>query len=590
MNSPTPTSGTENQPTVSIWSLFYVQRSLALIALCLVLLGSLLSLLQPLVAGSIVDAVSAQRTTSYLIIALIIAVAAQVSVESFGNYLQELMGERAALSARERMTDTILSAPLEKLGEHKTGDLVSRLTTDAEAIRDGVSRGYIQLVSAVVTACGASILLFLIDRLLLVVVAIVLVLAALGSIFFLQKIEQAAEAKQHALGAVGTNIARVFQGIRTIRLFAAHRRERQRLSEELLKTYDSGRKFARWGAAITPAIELAATGTFLALLIVGGSRVAAGALDLGALVSALLYSTILVVPLGSLIESGISLSTAAGALRRINALLSAGAEDEATLPDSAPTTTPIQLSPILSRQRPAAEQTGTNTPEQAPTAIALAANEASFALPSGDVLLPRVDLSLPIGAATLLHGPSGSGKTTFINVLCKFYLGYSGSIQMYGKELRDMDAATARNCITLVEQDSPILFGSVREALAYGTDDLSEPQMLRTLESIGLLDHFGGPDRALNREIGEQGVGLSGGERQRLAIARALLSPRPLIILDEPTASLDAQSRQLVIKAIAERREDQSVLIVSHNTRDREWVDDEVSLGDGVLPGEGSAP
>lgn len=496
-----------------------------------------------------------------------------------------IMGERADFFARQRMTEAVLCAPLQELTEHKTGDLVSRITTDAETIRHGVSRGYIQLFSAAVTAFGASILLFLIGWVLLMVVVVVLVLAAAGSVFFLQKIEQASEAKQKALGAVGTNVARVFQGIRTIRLFAAGQREQQRLLKSLAETYDAGRKFAGWGAALTPAVELAATGTFLALLIVGGSRVAAGDLDLGSLVSALLYSTILDVPLGSLIESGIGLSAAAGALRRINAILSSRPEDAVTRTTSVPGAAPGNTSLSVTDQDTDLEEKAAGGLDQGSRRLALATNGASLALASGNVLLPPLDISLPVGSSVPICGPSGSGKTTFINILCKFYLDYCGSIRLYGKELRDMDAASARNYISLVEQDSPILFGSVCEALSYGSDSLNESEMLRALESIGLLDRLGGPTRALNREIGEQGIGLSGGERQRLAIARALLSPRPLIILDEPTASLDTQNRELVIETVAARRVDQSVLIVSHNDRDREWVESEVLLGNGIADG-----
>lgn len=539
---------------ITILGLLRMQWGAAVVAFFLLALASLLGLAQPLVAGRIVESVGDQESVIALTLLLIALVTAQVGADAVGHYVQELMGERGALRAREAMAEAILLASLKQLAGNKSGDVVTRFTTDGEAIRDGVSRGYIQLATALVSAVGAGVFLASIDWLLLVVVFLILIVAGLGALMFLSRIETASEAKQQALGRVGLNAARIFQGIRTVRLFGAHAYERHRLRDASMDAFGAGRRFAKWTAAVTPAIELAATGSFLALLIVGGSRVASGQLDLAGLISALLYSTILVVPLGGLLEAGISLSTAAGALRRINELLGMESED-----------------------RPNA---GVHTDEGIrthPPTCALEVSDLHFAFDSSGPAIAGLSFRLPIGASLLLRG-SGSGKTTLVNLVCKFYESYAGSIRLFGREVSQLTASEARGLVALVEQDSPVLFGTVRENLAYGNSGRSEEVLLSALDEVGLLARLGGRSCALDREIAEQGAGLSGGERQRLALARALISDRPLIILDEPTSSLDEGSRKLVVEALSRRRSDQSLLIISHDDDDQAWTDMSLSI------------
>lgn len=124
-----------------------------------------------------------------------------------------------------------------------------------------------------------------------------------------------------------------------------------------------------------------------------------------------------------------------------------------------------------------------------------------------------------------------------------------------------------------------MLHGTVRSALVAGRDGITDRQLLEALERVGLLGRLGGADRALDRAVGERGAGISGGERQRMAIARALVGSPDLLILDEPTASLDADSRSVVLQALHHRPAHQTLLIISHREEDTDWVDYSIRLG-----------
>lgn len=538
----------------TILGLLRFQPGRVVLAVVLAGVAALLSLVQPWVAGRVVDAVGSGRPIAVLLVVLIVIVLGQVAAEAVGNYVQETMGEAGARHVRQVLGGALLEAEFTGLAAHRSGDVIARFTTDVEALRDGISRGWIQVVTAAVTAVVAGTLLFLLDPVLLGVIVLVLVLAAAGAWVFLQRIETTSRAKQEALGDVASLVGRLLAGLRTIRLFGVQRPERKRLETAVDASCSAGRRLALWVSAVTPAIELAATGSFLALLLVGGSRVAMGEMAVGDLVTALMYSTIVVVPLGMVVDAVIALSTASGALVRINEILALSRED-ACAPGAAP------------------RENGEGVPT-----YGLEASDLTFGFAGGPAVLRDVNLRIRKGTSVLVKGASGSGKSTLVNLICRFHGPYTGTIRLDGVDISRLTPCEVRERIALVEQDAPVLFGTVRESLVHGRPEATDTELEGALASVALLDRLGGPGVALERELGEQGTGLSGGERQRLAVARALLSRRPLIILDEPTASLDAESRDRVIAALRGREPGQTVLIISHDDRDRAWTDHQVDL------------
>lgn len=544
---------------LTIWGLARERPDVLVVALLLVLAGSGLALLQPVLVGRIVELVDHDASVLPWIAILVAVAVVQVTAETVGGYLQQVMGERGSRRARSDMGRAILRAALTPLARLRNGDLVSRFTTDADTIREGVARGYIQVVTAVVTALGAGTMLWLLDTVLFLIVAAVMIVSGAGAWLFLRRIEAVSAARQETLGAIGASVDRVFVGIRTIRVFHATNKERAGLSRSFDLGFEAGKGYATWTAAVTPAVEIAATGSFLALVLGGGMRLAADQISLATLVSALLYSTILVVPIGTLIEATISLSTAKGALARINEVISLPDESEGA-----------DRQPISSRTQ-SLEAASPRTSSEEASGLHIRGLSARY--DAGPPVLHDVSLHIPRGHSLLVRGHSGSGKTTLVNVICRFLPPQTGRVLLNGHDLLRLPPAEARRYVTIAEQDSPLLGGTVRDTLAYGAVHATDPQMLTVLEQLGLLGDLGGPDRALERELGEHGRGLSGGQRQRLALARALLADRPLLIVDEPTSGLDGHNRRRVISALQHRSPEQTLLIISHDEADRDWVD-----------------
>lgn len=562
-------------PALTIWRLAREHSFTLVAALLLVLAGAGLSLLQPMIVGRTIEAVEHGETVLPLVVLLVTLAAVQIASETYGGYLQQTMGERGSRRARIGMGQAVLRSALAPLSRHRGGDLVARFTTDADAIRDGVARGYIQVVTATVTAVGAGTMLWLLDAVLFVIVAVIMILAGAGAWVFLQRIEAASAARQETLGAIGATVDRALGGMRTIRVFHATEGERERLNKSFDHGFETGKRYATWTAAVTPAVELAATGSFLALLLGGGMRVASDQISLATLVSALLYSTILVVPIGALIEATISLSTAKGALARINEVITL--PDESTLHshgDDAPPTTP----------------SGTSAPLNAvDEASGLHISGLSVGYDGAPPVLAGVSLHVPRGGSLLIRGRSGSGKTTLVNVICRFLEPLAGRVVLDGHDLLHLPPDQARRHVAIAEQGAPLLAGTVREALAYGDVHATDAQMLALLGRLGLLADLDGPSHVLDREIGEHGKELSGGQRQRLSLARALLANRPLLIADEPTTGLDESNRRRVISALQERSFDQTLLIISHNDGDQVWVDQVLDLPSQVAAVDDSA-
>lgn len=551
---------------LTIWHLVRERPFTLAVALLLVLGGAGLSLVQPLIVGRTIEMVGRGEGVFLLVIILIAFAVVQIASETFGGYLQQTMGERGSRRARIAMGQAVLRSSLSPLSRQQSGDIVSRFTTDADAIRDGVARGYIQVVTATVTAIGAGTMLWLLDAVLFLIVAVVMSLAGAGAWVFLRRIEAASAARQQTLGVIGATVDRVLGGMRTIRVFHAIESERMRLNSSFDYGYKTGRRYATWTAAVTPAVELAATGSFLALLLGGGMRVASDQISLATLVSALLYSTILVVPIGALIEATISLSTAKGALARINEVIKL--PDESTL-----------------HSHGADAQGPTNTSSESPEVLSTVGKSSGLHIrgliagyEGGPPVLAEVSLRVPPGGCLLIRGRSGSGKTTLVNVICRFLEPRAGRVVFDGRDLLRMSPDEARRQVAIAEQGAPMLAGTVREALAYGDIHATDAQMLAILEHLGLLADLHGPGNVLDREIGEYGKELSGGQRQRLSLARALLTNRPLLIADEPTTGLDELNRGRILSALQQRNADQTLIIISHDDADKAWADQILDL------------
>ena len=190
--------------------------------------------------------------------------------------------------------------------------------------------------------------------------------------------------------------------------------------------------------------------------------------------------------------------------------------------------------------------------------------DVDFDYPDGTRVLHGVSFAVPAGTRTALVGPSGAGKSTLLALVEGFYPLSGGSVRWAGTDVRELPRAVLRAGMGYVEQEAPVLAGTIRENLLLAAPDTAEPALWAVLEAVGLTPVVARSPLGLDVLVGDDGVLLSGGERQRLAIARSLLARPALLLLDEPTASLDARNETLLRQTLATAAQDRALLVVAH--------------------------
>jgi ATP-binding cassette subfamily B protein/ATP-binding cassette subfamily C protein len=323
--------------------------------------------------------------------------------------------------------------------------------------------------------------------------------------------------------------------------------------------YRAGLTGARYHATIAVLSALVVQASFLAVIGFGGALVATGALDLAALIAFLLYLFNLGGPVLSLVGGTTSLQQGLGALTRIEEVERMEIETDVDETPARPAGPPPQVT----------------------------LENVTFAYPGRATTLDGVGLVAPAGGVTALVGPSGSGKTTVFSLLQRFYEPDSGRVLLDGTDIATLSRAEVRRRIAYVEQDTPMLAGTLRENLLYAAPDAAENEVARVLRDTLLDSLVARLPEGLDTQVGARGLALSGGERQRLAIARALLRRPQVLLLDEATAHLDGLSETALRHTVERAAEHCTVLLIAHRLSTVTSADHMVLLAGGRVRDHG---
>jgi ATP-binding cassette subfamily C protein len=337
---------------------------------------------------------------------------------------------------------------------------------------------------------------------------------------------------------MGAALERMFGAFRTVKASGAEAREGQRLHGAAEDAWRASVRAAKWTALAGNTAGLAAQAAFIAVLSVGGARVASGSIDVSTLVAFLLYVFYLMAPIGQLVQAVTQYQIGAAAVTRIQEAQRMPVEPEsaaAALPAPGAPPAAVTFTDVRFRYRPELEEVHRG-----------------------------VDFHVPPGGMTAIVGPSGAGKTTVFSLIERFYEPDTGAVLVDGTDVRDWPVASLRAAIGYVEQDAPVLSGTLRENLLYGAPDAGEEELRRVLRTARLDRLVAGLPAGLDTEVGHRGTKLSGGERQRVAIARALLRRPRLLLLDEATSQLDAVNEAALRATVADAAHTTTVLVVAH--------------------------
>ncbi|MFI6088057.1 ABC transporter ATP-binding protein [Streptomyces sp. NPDC051218] len=510
--------------------------AVALGALC-TLIGAATGLAQPLAAKTLVDRLGSDGSIAGIILLLTALVVVGTAIESVGAYVLERTAESVVLAARRTLIGRLLRLRLPEVERTQPGDLMSRITSDTTLLRAVTTQSVVSAVAGGLTFIATIVMMGLMDVVLLGVTLGVIVLIGGAVALVMPKIARATERAQEAVGTISTALERAFGAFRTLKASGAEDRETAAVQAAAREAWRHGVRSAKWQAVAWSSVGFAVQVSFLAVLGIGGARVASGAISVSTLVAFLLFLFYLIDPVSRLVEGVSQYQVGSAAIARI-----VRAERLETEDVTGPT--------------PRTEHSG-------PAAVTF--EDVTFryrdALP---YVHHGVSFDIPGPGMTAFVGPSGAGKTTVFGLIERFYDATGGRVLVDGRDVRQWPLAELRSVIGYVEQDAPVLAGTLRENLLFGAPGATDEEIRDVLVRARLdtlVDRL--PD-GLQTLVGHRGSQLSGGERQRVAIARALLRKPRLLLLDEATSQLDAVNELALRDVVSEISREVTVLVVAH--------------------------
>jgi ATP-binding cassette subfamily B protein len=489
--------------------------------------------------GNGIDTVLNAGRASALIIAagVILGSSALRGITGYGNrYFTQVISQRVAYDIRNKLYDHLQSLSFAYFDKAQTGQLMSRATVDIEATRIFISMGLLQILQTTFLTVGISWLLISLDwRLALMTLAFV-PLMAYRAVTTSNRLRPVWLKVQQLIASLGTTLQESLTGIRIVKSFAQEKAEDKKFADDAKKLYDTQIDAARIVAFNTPLMVFLIGAPTALVLWYGGRQVIAGNLTVGGIVQFIMYLGMLAMPIRALgmVTNMYSRSMSAG--ERIFEILDTKSQVK-DKPDA------VVLDKLKGR---------------------VAFEDVSFSYAENAPALHSINFSVEPGQLVALVGASGSGKSTIINLILRFYDVSGGRITMDGIDIRDIALSSLRKNIGTAQQDVFLFSTTIRNNIAYGMPDATIEQVTAAAKAAQIHDFIMSLPDGYETWVGERGHTLSGGEKQRVTIARAILKNPSVLILDEITSSVDAETERLIRKAVDELIKGRTTFIISH--------------------------
>jgi ATP-binding cassette subfamily B protein/subfamily B ATP-binding cassette protein MsbA len=457
-------------------------------------------------------------------------------LDSFRSYRVAQLNARIVFTLRKRLYERLLSLSLGDLGEMKSGGIVSRLNGDVDSVSGLLQQAIISPGVAIIRVILTIAILTWMSWRLALLMLLVLPALGLSSYLYVRRVRPIYRSIREDLSRIDARVIETFGGIRVVRAFRRENREEKNyaLSHHTVirKTLHATRTElvleAVWGLLIPL--------TTLMLVFYGGMQVRLGQATLGSIFAFQIYAVLLLQPVWQIVQSVSQTQKSLAALERIFGALEIP-EDKPDAPD--------------------ARAAGSTVEE-------LRFEHVDFEYRPGVPVIGDFTLTVPGGSTVALVGPSGAGKTTLTDLVARFYDPTRGAIFLNGTDLRKLRLESYRSLLAVVQQETFLFDGSVRENIAYGRREATDQAVMdaaRRANADGFIQQL---PQGYNTLIGERGFKLSGGQRQRLSIARAMLADPAILILDEATSNLDTESEQLIQAALDKLLADRTTFVIAH--------------------------
>ncbi|MFI9382142.1 ABC transporter ATP-binding protein [Kutzneria sp. NPDC052558] len=498
------------------------------------------SLVTPMATKWVIDGLGDNSALGMAVALLAVLLVLGAVFAVFQWILLGTMAEQVVYEARTKMVRQLFRSKVGELTKRPSGELVASVTSDTTLLRQAASTSVVDLINGIIALIGGLVLMATLDWVLLLITAGVIAVVAVAIAVLSPRMAQAQQQAQDAIGRLGGSLDGALRAIRTVKSSRAENRESKRILAEAGESRDEAVRAVRIEATTITVANAGMRFAIMVVLALGALRVGAGDLTVSALVAFLLYAFQISEPVTAVTTTVSQLQSGFAAAARIRQVTS--------LPAEMPDETPAVDAPV------SAGANGSHV-------LAFQNVTARYA-PGADPVLTGVSLDIARTGHTAIVGPSGAGKTTMFSLMLKFLHPDGGDLTLDGVPFSQLSIEDVRKRIVYVEQDAPLLPGTMRENLRYTHPDADEDALWAALRTVRMDERVRAMPEGLDSKV--SGTAVSGGERQRIALARALVTDPEILLLDEATAQLDGLTESAVQEAISRIAAKGAVVTIAH--------------------------
>lgn len=493
--------------------------------------------------------------------AAVLLIAVLDALCSYGEkYVTTSVGQWITYDLRRALYSHVQRLSLAFHDQKRTGDLITRVTDDVDAIQSFITQGLLGVFINMLTLVGMVGVMFYLNWKFTLVA-----LSVAPPLFFIvftytRKIKKATRAVRKKEGEIISIVDEVLSSIRVVKAFAREDYEIKRLEHEGLEQVEIALKARAMKAKLKPAVDIIIAAGTCAVLWFGATLVLEGSLSSGSLVVFILYLAKMYKPMQELSKLTDTYTKAAIGYERIQE--------------------------VLATDKEVKDVRGARNAPQFKGDIEF--EHVSFAYTPDQPILKDVSFEVRAGRVAAIVGPTGAGKTSIISLISRFYDPDDGVIRIDGTDIRRYRQKSLRQQISFVLQDTVLFRAPLWQNIAYGKPEATRQEIIRAAELANAMEFIEKLPEGLDTMVGERGVTLSGGQRQRIAIARAVIRNTPILILDEPTSGLDAASEKLVFDALDRLMKDRTVIVIAHRLSTIRSADVIFVVKDGMIAETGN--
>lgn len=492
------------------------------------------------------------------ILTVVIFIAGLIT-SALSELLLGIFGENVVSKLRKQLWQKLLKMPVKYFDDVKTGEISSRLVNDTSQVKDLLASTLPNAMTSLLQFVGALVIMLAMDWRMTLLMFVAVPLVILVMLPVMNQSRKIGRVRQDELAKFASDSTDVLGEVRLVKSSNGEEHELAKGNRRIDNLYHVGRKEALINSVTQPITNMLMMIMFLGILGYGAIRVMNGAMTMGALVSFLMYLFQIISPVVVISQLFNNMAKTSGATERIQQILT---EPEEFVADKA---------------------------EKDIASAPLKFENVDFAYEEGKPVLRDVSFATKPNAVVAFAGPSGGGKSTIFSLIERFYQPTGGKILIGEENIENVDLAKWREQIGLVSQDAAVMPGTIRDNLTYGLRrEVSDEELwdaLRMAYADGFVSEM---EDQLETEIGERGIKLSGGQRQRIAIARAFLRDPKILMLDEATASLDAESEAMVQKALGDLMQGRTTLVIAHRLSTIVDADKICFIENGTVSGAGT--